>query len=73
MLPNPQAYVLVEGVPYGFVWCASDYIDSCMLDRPSLVWDDPAKQQRYQEIVSQVRDWDADLPSRTGVTSSPRC
>ena len=28
----PQAYVLVEAVPYGFVWCASDYFDSCVLD-----------------------------------------
>ena len=34
VLPNPQAHVLVDGVPYGFVWCASDYIDSCTLDRP---------------------------------------
>jgi hypothetical protein len=67
VLPNPQAYVLVEGVPYGFVWCASDYIDSCTLDDASLLWDDPAKQRRYREIVSQVREWDADLPSRTGV------
>ena len=32
VFPNPQAHVLVEGVPYGFVWCASDYIDSCTLD-----------------------------------------
>jgi len=67
ILPNPQANVLVEGVPYGFVWCASDYIDSCTLDDPSLVWDDPATQQRYREIVSQVRAWDAELPSREGV------
>ena len=39
-LPNPQAHVLVEAVPYGFVWCASDYIDSCTLDDPSVVWAD---------------------------------
>ena len=71
MLPNPQAYVLVEAVPYGFVWCASDYIDSCTVDRPSLVWDDPAKQQRYREIVSQVRKWDAELPSRDGGSFVP--
>ncbi len=67
VLPNPQATVLVEGVPYGFVWCASDYIDSCILDRPSFVWDDEERQQRYEEIVSQIRDWDADLPARDGV------
>ena len=64
--PNPEAYVLVEGVPYGFVWCASDYIDSCTLADPALVWDDPKTQRRYRDIVSQVREWDAELPSRTG-------
>ncbi len=67
VLPNPQAHVLVEGVPYGFVWCASDYIDSCTLEDPALVWDDPESQERYREIVSQVRTWDAELPSRDGV------
>ena len=71
VLPNPQATVLVVGVPYGFVWCASDYIDSCTLQDPSLVWSDPRKQQRYREIVSQVRAWDAELPSRTGVSWIP--
>ena len=65
-LPNPQANVLVDGVPYGFVWCASDYIDSCTLDRPALVWNDPEQQQRYEEIVEQVRAWDAELPTRDG-------
>jgi 4-amino-4-deoxy-L-arabinose transferase-like glycosyltransferase len=67
-LPNPQATVLVDAVPYGFVWCASDFLDSCTLPDPSLVWDDPAGQERYREVVSQVRAWDADLPSRTGQT-----
>ena len=43
VLPNPQANVLVEGVPYGFVWCASDYIDSCTLADPALVWDDAGR------------------------------
>jgi 4-amino-4-deoxy-L-arabinose transferase-like glycosyltransferase len=71
VLPNPQAYVLVAGVPYGFVWCASDYIDSCTLKDPSLVWHDPKAQQRYREIVSRVRTWDAELPSRTGVAFVP--
>ena len=66
VLPNPQATILLEGVPYGFVWCASDYIDSCTLRDPSLVWGDPAVQARYREIVSQVRAWDAELPSRSG-------
>jgi len=67
VLPNPQAHVLVEGVPYGFVWCASDYIDSCTLDDPSLAWSDEERQVRYREIVRQVRAWDAELPSRDGV------
>ena len=67
VLPNPQAYVLVEGVPYGFVWCASDYIDSCTLDDPSLAWADGERQARYREIVRQVRAWDAVLPARDGV------
>ena len=33
---------------------------------PSLVWDDPAQQERYREIVSQVRAWDAELPVARG-------
>jgi hypothetical protein len=65
-LPNPQATVLVDAVPYGLVWCASDYIDSCTLDDPSLVWSDPALQERYREIIARLRSWDAELPSRTG-------
>ena len=66
VLPNPQATILLDAVPYGFVWCASDYIDSCTLEDASQVWDDPAVQERYREVVSQVRAWDAELPSRTG-------
>ena len=34
--------------------------------RPVPVWHDPAVQPRYREVVSQVRAWDAELPSRTG-------
>ena len=71
LIPNPQATVLVDGVPYGFVWCASDYIDSCTIARPSEVWDDPRTQERYREIVAQIRVWDAQLPSREGVTFVP--
>jgi hypothetical protein len=68
VLPNPQATVLLEGVPYGFVWCASDYIDSCTLRDPARVFPDPAVQERYRDVVSQIREWDAELPSRTGQT-----
>jgi hypothetical protein len=71
MLPNPQAHLLLEAVPYGFVWCASDYIDSCTLQQPSLVWGDTATQERYREVVAQVRSWDAELPSREGVSFVP--
>jgi hypothetical protein len=71
VLPNPQATVLVPGVPYGFVWCASDYIDSCTLADPALAWADPARQERYREVVSQVRDWDAELPTRAGADAVP--
>jgi hypothetical protein len=70
VLPNPQANLLVEGVPYGFVWCASDYLDSCTLERPELVWDDASRQERYREIVSRIRGWDADLPERDGVDAA---
>jgi hypothetical protein len=66
-LPNPQATVLLVAVPYGFVWCASDYIDSCTVADPSQVWTDPAAQERYREVVAQVRSWDAELPTREGV------
>jgi hypothetical protein len=65
-LPNPQATIPPEIVPYGFVWCASDYIDSCTLEDPSVVFDDPSTQRRYTEVVTQVREWDAELPSRAG-------
>ena len=71
VLPNPQAHVLLEAVPYGFVWCASDYIDSCTVEDLSLVWSHAASQRRYREIVSQVRSWDAELPSREGVSVVP--
>jgi 4-amino-4-deoxy-L-arabinose transferase-like glycosyltransferase len=71
VLPNPQATVLVDGVPYGFVWCASDYFDSCTLRDPSQEWADADTQQRYREIVSQVRAWDAELPSREGTSFVP--
>ena len=69
VLPNPQATVLVVGVPYGFVWCASDYIDSCTLDDSSQVWPKRSTQERYREIVAQIRDWDADLPRREGTSA----
>lgn len=65
-LPNPEATILLDAVPYGFVWCASNYIDSCTLRDPSVVWHDPALQKRYREVVSRVREWDAELPSRAG-------
>jgi hypothetical protein len=71
VLPNPQAHLLLDAVPYGFVWCASDYIDSCTLEQPSLVWGDTATQERYREVVAQVRAWDAELPSREGVSFVP--
>ena len=71
VLPNPQATVLVVGVPYGFVWCASEYIDSCTLRDPSQAWADADSQRRYEEIVSQVRTWDAELPSREGSSLVP--
>ena len=71
VLPNPQATVLVLGVPYGFVWCASDYIDSCTLADPAEVWRDPEQQERYREIVAQVRAWDMELPAREGSSFVP--
>ena len=71
VLPNPQATVLFVGVPYGFVWCASDYIDSCTLADPSQVYPDPSTQARYREVVSQVRAWDAELPGREGTSFVP--
>ena len=71
ILPNPQATILLAGVPYGFVWCASDFIDSCTLEDPAEVWDDADRQRRYREVVSQVRAWDAELPSREGTSFIP--
>jgi 4-amino-4-deoxy-L-arabinose transferase-like glycosyltransferase len=71
VLPNPQATILVDGVPYGFVWCASDYIDSCTLADPSEAWSDRETQERYREVVSQIRAWDAELPAREGSSFVP--
>jgi hypothetical protein len=71
LVPNPQAHVLLDAVTYGFVWCASDYIDSCTVVRPSEVWSDASLQARYRAIVARVRAWDAELPSRAGVTVIP--
>jgi hypothetical protein len=71
ILPNPQVTVLVVGVPYGFVWCASDYIDSCTLADPSELWSGPEQQERYREIVAQVRAWDMELPARAGSSFVP--
>ena len=71
VLPNPQATILADGVPYGFVWCASDFIDSCTLADPSRVFADPATQARYREVVLRIRAWDAELPSRQGVDVVP--
>jgi hypothetical protein len=70
-IPNPQASVLLDGVPYGFVWCAADYFDSCVLEQPSRAWSDLSRQARYREIVAQLREWDAQLPARTGVEIVP--
>ena len=69
VLPNPQATILLDGVPYGFVWCASDYIDSCTLEDPSQVWDDPAVQERYREVVVAGAGLGrrAPVPDRRGV------
>jgi hypothetical protein len=69
VLPNPQATVLVPGIPYGFVWCASDYIDSCTLRDPAQAFADPETQERYREVVAQIRQWDAELPTREGVNA----
>jgi hypothetical protein len=66
VLPNPQATVLLDAVPYGFVWCAADYIDSCTVADPAILWSSPADQERYRDVVGQVRAWDAELPSRAG-------
>ena len=71
VLPNPQAFVLVPGVPYGFVWCASDYIDSCTLADPAQAWSESARQERYGELVAQIRSWDAELPTRKGMDAVP--
>ncbi len=69
VLPNPQATVLLPAVPYGFVWCASDYFDSCTVREPAQVWSDGDTQARYREIIARVRSWDAQLPSREGVNA----
>ena len=69
-LPNPQAHVLVEAVPYGFVWCASDYIDSCTLADPSVVWADPERQRAIARSSARFAPGTPISPHAKASTSS---
>ena len=67
VLPNPQATVLLDAVPVRVRLVRVRLHRLVHASRiPSLVFHDPAVQKRYREVVSQIRTWDAELPSRTG-------
>jgi hypothetical protein len=63
--PNPAAQEpSPDAVPYGFLQCASDEIDRCILSSPEAVLRDPALARRYDEVTGTVRRWDEGLGAR---------
>ena len=66
-VPNPEALgPLLAAAEYGWIWCASAYLERCTIDHPASVWENPAQQRQYAELVRQLSEWDAHLPSRNG-------
>jgi hypothetical protein len=64
-LPSPVALSpLVAAARYGFVWCPTDDIDRCILRDPTVVFGRGPLRDRYVELVSRVRGWNAQLPVR---------
>jgi hypothetical protein len=57
---------LVPAIAYGWMWCASSYVERCAVKNPARVWDDPAKQRQYTSLVRRLTSWDRQLPSADG-------
>ncbi len=63
--PNPAAQPpSPDAVPYGFLQCATDEIERCILARPGAVYRDPGLARRYEEITATVGRWDEGLGAR---------
>ena len=71
LVPNPQAHVLVDGVPYGFVWCASDYIDSCTVAARRRCGRTPRRRSATARSSRRFARGMHELPSREGVSFVP--
>jgi len=56
---------LVQAVRYGFVWCPTDDIERCIVPDPAAALGSASQGRRYTELVDTVRDWNAQLPTRT--------
>jgi len=64
--PNPAAQPpSPDAVPYGFLQCASDEIDRCILREPGPVIADPALARRYTEVTATMRRFDEGLGARS--------
>jgi hypothetical protein len=63
--PNPAALPPApDAVPYGFLACASDEIERCLLRDPGAVFRDPGLARRYREVTRTVQRWDEGLGAR---------
>jgi len=63
--PNPAAQPpSPDAVPYGFLQCASDEIERCILDDPATVFADAELARRYADVTATVRRWDEGLGAR---------
>jgi hypothetical protein len=60
---------LVQAVRYGFVWCPTDELDRCVVPDPLAALGDAGEAKRYDELVDTIRDWNAQLPTRTSNAS----
>jgi hypothetical protein len=62
--PNPAAQPpSPDAVPYGFLQCAADEIERCILPDPRSVLG-PEAARRYTEVTDTVRRWDEGLGAR---------
>lgn len=55
---------LVEAVRYGLVWCPTDDLERCVVPDPAAALGSESEGRRYTQLVSTIRDWNAQLPLR---------
>ena len=49
---------------YGFVWCPTDDLERCVVPNPVAALGNKEEARRYDELVDELRDWNAQLPTR---------